>query len=271
MTSYHDPASRRLELLTSPEIAAIDKSDALVLQPIASIEQHGAHLPCATDTILAEAMTDRALARTPTGANVWRLPVISYGKSTEHLGYPGTITLSTETLLAVCNDVGRSVAASGFRKLAFVNGHGGQPQLLEVVARDIRERTGLMVFPLFPPRLGIPDGVVSSPAEARYGIHGGEIETSEVLAVAPHLVRNEHLVPGSTRVRELYDDKEFLSLEGSLPTAWLTRDLAPAGVLGDPTLATAEKGERVLTHIAERLAGALAEICALEFDIGALS
>jgi creatinine amidohydrolase len=265
MTAFHDPTSRRLELLTSPEIASIDKQDALVLQPIASIEQHGAHLPCSTDLLLAEAVTDRALAATPTSVNVWRLPAIAYGKSTEHLGYAGTITLSTETLLAVCNDVGRSIAASGFRKLAFINGHGGQPQLLEVVARDIRERTGMQVFPLFPPRLGMPAGVVSSPEEARFGVHGGEIETSEVMAVAPHLVRTEHLFPGSTRVRELFADKEHLTLEGSLPTAWLTRDLAPNGVLGDPTLASAEKGEQVLAHVTSRLAAVFAEITAFEF------
>jgi len=267
MTEFHDPVHRRLELLTSPQVAAIDKRDALVLQPIASIEQHGAHLPCSTDLLLAEATTDRALALTPASVNVWRLPAIAYGKSTEHLGYAGTITLSTETLLAVCNDVGKSVAASGFRKLAFVNGHGGQPQLLEVVARDIRERTGLQVFPLFPPRLGIPEGVVSSPEEARFGVHGGEIETSEVLAVAPHLVQTEYLVPGSTRVREIFADKVHLTLEGSLPTAWLTRDLArEGGVLGDPSLATAEKGERVLAHVTAKLAAVFAEITAFEFD-----
>ncbi len=141
-----------------------------------------------------------------------------------------------------------------------------QPQLLEVVARDIRERTGLQVFPLFPPRLDMPPGIVSSPEDARYGVHGGEIETSEVLAVAPHLVRTEHLTPGSTRVRELFADKEHLTLEGTLPTAWLTRDLAAeGGVLGDPTLATAEKGEQVLAHVTAKLAAVFAEIASFEF------
>jgi creatinine amidohydrolase len=268
MTATHVALSRRLERLTSPEVAAIDKRDAVVIQPIASIEQHGPHLPCVTDTLMAEALTDRSIACTPTSVNVWRLPVLSYGKSTEHLGYPGTITLSTETLLAVCNEVGRSVAASGFRKLVFLNGHGGQPQLLEAVSRDIRERCGLQVFPLSPYRLGFPEGIVSSSFEAEYGLHGGEMETSIIMALAPELVRTEHLVVGSNWVGETYSRLNYLSLESALPTAWLTRDVSTNGVIGDPTLATAEKGEKVLRHVTESLAGVYAEISAFEFMDG---
>jgi creatinine amidohydrolase len=263
---YHHPDRRRLDHLASTDVAAIDKSDALVLQPIGAVEQHGPHLPCATDSIVADALCDRALACTPAAVNVWRLPILSYGKSTEHLGYPGTISLSTETLLAVCNDVGRSVAASGFRKLAFVNGHGGQPQLLEVVARDIRERTGLQVFPLFPYRLAGEARAASSAEEAAYGIHGGEGETATMLAIAPALVHRDRFAPGSTRVRELYAGARYLSLEGALPTAWLTRDLAPDGVIGDPTAASAERGERALAAMAAGLAGVFAEICGFEFE-----
>ncbi|MGE0879082.1 MAG: creatininase family protein [Acidimicrobiia bacterium] len=265
MTAYHQPLQRRLELLTSPEVRAIDKASAIVVQPIASVEQHGPHLPCATDTIMAEALTDRAIALTPTHVNVWRLPVMAYGKSTEHLGYPGTITLTTETLLAVCNDIGRSVAASGFRKLVFVNGHGGQPQLLETVARDIRERYGLLVFPLTPYRLGIPDGLISSPDELNYGLHGGEMETSVLMALAPDLVRADRLVSGSTALKDIYEPLRYLSLEGALPTAWLSRDLAPNGVPGDPRLATAAKGEVMVKHWTSNLAGVFAEIAAFEF------
>ncbi len=265
MPDLHDPRTRRLAWLTGPEVAAIDKSDALVLQPIASVEQHGPHLSCWTDSLVADELCDLALAATPASVNVWRLPILAYGKSTEHLGYPGTVSLSTETLLSVCNDIGRSVAASGFRKLAFLNAHGGQPQLLEVVARDIRERTGLQVFPIFPYRLGVPDGIVSTPDEARYGVHGGELETSMVLALAPEAVRLDQFAPGGDKVRALFADAEYLTLEGALPTAWLTRDVSDSGVIGDPRAATAEKGRQILDHLAPRLAGAFAEITAFEF------
>ena len=97
----------------------------------------------------------------------------------------GTVALSAATLMGVCLDLGDSLAASGFRKLVFVNGHGGQPSLLDVVARDIRVRTGLEVFPMMPSRLGLPEGV--EPVDPEYGIHGGQIETSIVWALAPEL------------------------------------------------------------------------------------
>jgi creatinine amidohydrolase len=160
--------------------------------------------------------------------------------------------------------VGRSVARSGFRKLAFVNGHGGQPHLLEMVARDIREETDLMVFPLFPYRLGVPDGVVSSAEEEALGIHGGELETSLVLALEPESVHMDRAKSGGDRVRKLYGDLEYLTLEGALPTAWLTKDLSENGVIGDPTNASAERGERAVTHLADALSRVFAEICEFE-------
>jgi creatinine amidohydrolase len=264
MTRTHDPVQRRLAWRTSPEIEEIARSNALVLQPIASVEQHGPHLPCYTDSLVADGLVARAVALTPVDVEVWTLPVIAYGKSNEHLGFPGTISLSAETLIAVCRDVGRSVARSGFRKLAFVNGHGGQPHLLEMVARDIREETGLMVFPLFPYRLGVPEGVVSSPQEEALGIHGGELETSLVLALEPDAVHMDRAEPGNDRVRKLYGELEHLSLEGALPTAWLTRDLSENGVIGDPTQASAERGDRALAHMAEGLSRVFAEICEFE-------
>jgi creatinine amidohydrolase/Fe(II)-dependent formamide hydrolase-like protein len=264
MTRFHDPLARRLAWRTSPEVEAIDKGGALVVQPIASVEQHGPHLPCYTDSLVVDALTERAVALTPEDVEVWTLPVIAYGKSNEHLGYPGTISLSAQTLMAVCHDVGRSVARSGFRKLAFVNGHGGQPHLLEMVARDIREETGLQVFPLFPYRLGLPAGVVSSSEEEEYGIHGGEVETSLVLAVDPGAVRLDRLEPGGDRARELFGGLSYLTLEGALPTAWLTRDISPSGVIGDPTRASPERGERMLAHLAEGLAGVFSEIYSFE-------
>jgi creatinine amidohydrolase len=264
MTRTHDPVQRRLAWRTSPEVEEIARSNALVIQPIASVEQHGPHLPCYTDSLVADGLVARAVALTPVDVEVWTLPVIAYGKSNEHLGFPGTISLSAETLIAVCRDVGRSVARSGFRKLAFVNGHGGQPHLLEMVARDIREETGLMVFPLFPYRLGVPEGVVSSPDEEALGIHGGELETSLVLALEPEAVHMDRAEPGDDRVRKLYGDLEHLSLEGALPTAWLTRDLSENGVIGDPTQASAERGERALAHLADGLSRVFAEICEFE-------
>jgi creatinine amidohydrolase len=156
------------------------------------------------------------------------------------------------------------VHASGFRKLVLLNGHGGQPQVFELVGRDIRAETGMQVFPLFPYRMIPFEEVVSSTEEAKFGLHGGELETAAMLAAEPSAVHMDRLEPG-IRARELFGKLKYLSPEGTLPTSWLTRDLAPNGVVGDPTGATADQGERVLAVVAEVLAGTLVEIASFEF------
>jgi creatinine amidohydrolase/Fe(II)-dependent formamide hydrolase-like protein len=259
-------AERRLDRLSSTDIAAIDKDTAAVLWPVGAVEQHGPHLPCGTDAILAEALTLAALERSGPDVNLWLLPTLSFGRSVEHLGFPGTMSLTTDSLMAVCRDVAASVTASGFRRLVFVNGHGGQPQVLEVVARDIRIATGLMVFPVFPYRLGLPEGLATAPDELAHGIHGGELETSLLMAVAPELAHPDRFAPGGDRARELFADQTILSLEGDVPTAWVTADLSPTtGVIGDPRGASATTGRALLEHLSGRLAQAFAEIAAFSF------
>lgn len=264
----HAWRDRQLAWLTTEQIAAIDKRDALVVVPMGAVEQHGRHLPCYTDALLAEAITRRAFERTPTSVNVWSLPLVPMGKSIEHAGFPGTIALSTDTVLSVCRDIGRSVAAAGFAKLAFLNGHGGQPQLLEVAARDIRADTGLEVYPIFPYRLGLPDGLDLDPEEAAWGIHGGQIETSLVLAVAPESVRLDVAEPDGLAVRTRFAPDGVLSLEGAFPTAWLTTDLSTNGTIGDPRHADPALGQAVLEHLAQGVSRLLAEICSFCFRGG---
>ncbi|WP_291048165.1 creatininase family protein [Herbiconiux sp.] len=249
--------------LTTVEVAAIQKSDAVIVQPIGAIEQHGAHLPLVTDALVAERMTGLAIARLGEGSNVWQLPTLSYGKSTEHLGRAGTIAMSASTLIAVCLDLGRSLAASGFRKLVFVNGHGGQPGLLDVVARDIRVETGLEVFPMMPGRLGLPEGV--DPVDPDYGIHGGQIESSIVWALAPELVHMQLAVRDGAAAGDLFAGYTHLTLEGAVPTAWVTDDLSASGVLGDPTAATRELGERIVEHQSKALSEVFREISSFAF------
>lgn len=249
--------------LSTTAVEAIDKSDAVVVQPIGAVEQHGPHLPLITDALTAERISDRAIRGLPSGSNVWQLPTLAYGKSNEHLGRAGTIALSAATLMATCMDLGRSIAASGFRKLVFVNGHGGQPSLLQVVARDIRIETGLQVFPLMPGWSGHPDGVTR--VDEHYGIHGGQFETSVMLALAPELVRMELAVRDGAALRELYAQRRHLSLEGAVPTAWVTDDLSLSGVLGDATAADPEDGMRIVERQTADLAEALLEIRGFEF------
>ena len=226
----HDPGNRRLAWLTSPEVDAIPKQHAVVIQPIGATEQHGPHMACCIDAMIADTLAVRAVARCGVDVEVWLLPVQSYGRSGEHTGFAGTVSLDTTTLSLVCRDIGRSAAASGFRKLAFVNGHGGQPQLLETSARDIRAETGLQVFPLNPYQflaqsdISMPDG----------DAHAGYLETSIAMAIDPGLVRSDKLAAGGAELREAYANTKYLTFEGgAAPTAWLTRDVSPNGVIGD--------------------------------------
>lgn len=243
--------------LTGPQIG--DAAAGLVaVQPIGATEQHGPHLPVLTDTIVAESVATAAAERST--AQCALLPTLAYGRSGEHRGFPGTISLSTSTLLAVCLELGSSLVASGFAKLVFVNGHGGQPHALEVVARDIRAACGLQVFVITPMRAGAPAGW--DLVDADYGIHAGQIETAVMLALAPELVDLAAAIADGHSAHAAFTACEHLTLEGATPTAWLTEDFSSTGVLGDPRTATVELGRAVLDHWIATTATTLTEIAA---------
>ncbi|MBX3015625.1 MAG: creatininase family protein [Caldilineaceae bacterium] len=241
---------RNLTHYTWQEIAALDKQTGVVILPIGAIEQHGPHLPTITDTLQVTQVLDTTMARLPAEVRAWTLPPLNYGKSNEHTGFPGTIGLSATTLLAVLHDIADSLKAAGFRRLAFLNGHGGNLALLEVAARDIRVRTNLMCFCLQPSLFVNPPFPIT-PAEERLGFHAGELETSLMLAFAPELVQMEkavcHFAPFPATETPLF-------FFGAASTAWLSRDWSPSGVFGDATLGTAAKGAAIIDAATERLA-----------------
>jgi creatinine amidohydrolase len=250
----------RFAYLSSTQVQEL-APETLIIQPIGAIEQHGPHLPLVTDALIAETVATRAMERS--GAPAWLLPTLSYGTSGEHLGFTGTISLSTKTLMNVCLDVGRSVQRSGLQTLVFVNGHGGQPQLLELTARDIRAETGLRVFVITVGRLGLPPDV--SIADEAFGYHGGDVETSVMLSLCPEAVDMTLVQPDWLAARDAFAGMDFLTLEGAVPTAWLTRDLSDSGVLGDPRSADADRGAQIIEHWVASLAGAFDEIARFDF------
>jgi creatinine amidohydrolase len=252
-----------LARLSTADVVAIDKSDAVVIQPIGAFEQHGPHLPLDTDAFVAESLAGLAVASLPGDSNLWVLPTLRYGKSNEHAGRAGTIALSAQTLMAVLHDVGESIAASGFRKLVFVNGHGGQPQLLELVARDIRQKSGLEVFAISALHLGIPDGLELD--DEGFGVHAGQVETSLMMALDDTLVNLDVAVADGLALGTMFAGFKHLTLEGAVPTAWLTNDVSASGVLGDPRRANRELGQAVLDHLVTTLAEALLEIRSFAF------
>lgn len=244
------PDGRNFSYLSWKEIDALPRESTLLVLPTAAIEQHGHHLPLATDTLINNLLLGRALERVPAELPIYALPPVCYGKSNEHLGFPGTLSVGAQTFLAVVRDLGASVAEAGFRKLVLYNTHGGNTSLVDVLARDLRAEFGLRTFSLFGSGgLGF-EGV--SAQERTYGFHAGEIETAFLLHAAPELVRTgEYTTNYIARV----DQPELLKPEGSAANfAWLTKDIAPSGVLGDPTPATAANGEKWTNEAAKRIA-----------------
>ncbi|MBD2461118.1 creatininase family protein [Oscillatoria sp. FACHB-1407] len=243
------PPERFFPYLTWTEIQAMPhKENVVIVQPIGAIEQHGPHLPLVVDSAIATAVLGKALEQLPPEVPVYALPPLCYGKSNEHWHFPGTITLTAQTLLSVLTEVGESLYRAGFRKWVLLNAHGGQPQVIEIVARDLHQRYGdLMVFPLFVWRVPNNAADFLTPQELEYGIHAGDAETSVMLSLLPDQVKFERAV--AEYPYGLPTDS-LLSMEGQLPFAWTTRDLTKSGVLGDPTTATREKGDRILESLA---------------------
>lgn len=243
------PPDRFFAYLTWTDIQAMpDKDNVVIIQPMGAIEQHGPHLPLAVDAAIGEAVIGKALEQLPLSVPAYALPSLYYGKSNEHWHFPGNVTLSAQTLMAMLMEVGESLYRSGFRKLAFVNAHGGQPQIIEIVARDLRQRyDDFVVLPLFVWRVPNSANDLLTEKEQALGIHAGDAETSLLLSLLPDQVKMDRAV--ASYPQGLPDDS-LLSMEGNLPFAWMTRDLSPNGVLGDPTTATKEKGDRILASLA---------------------
>jgi creatinine amidohydrolase len=224
-----------------------DRANVVVLQPIGAIEQHGPHLPLIVDAAIATAVLGKALSQLESTVPAYALPPLYYGKSNEHWHFPGTITLSAQTLISLLMEVAESLYRAGFRKFVLVNAHGGQPQVLEIVARDLHQKyPDFQVFPLFVWNVPNIAAELLNPIEAQLGIHAGDAETSLLLSILPETVKMDEAVREYPRLPE----EGLLSMEGKLPFAWVTRDLSESGVLGDPMTATVEKGDRILDSLA---------------------
>ncbi|MFZ1416077.1 MAG: creatininase family protein [Defluviicoccus sp.] len=253
------------EALTSPDFAALDPATTVALLPMGAVEQHGPHLPVGTDSRICDAVVDAALARPGGSGTVLRLPTLRFGVSPEHASFAGTVSLEAEVALAVLTAVGRAVASTPVRKLILFNTHGGQPQILDLAAPRLRREAGILVVRATYFRFGTPPGLVPE-AEARYGLHGGMLETSLMLAIAPELVRAEHCRDFLSRAAELEQGCAVFRVEGATGIGWLAEDLNPHGVVGDAASASAELGRLLLDHHATALAALIADVQRLHWQ-----
>jgi creatinine amidohydrolase len=247
------PDSRNFAYLTWKQIEALPKDDTLLILPTAAIEQHGHHLPIATDTLINNLLLGHALALLPPELPIYALPNFCYGKSNEHIGFPGTMSLSASTFMAIIHDIGASVAASGFKKLVLYNTHGGNTSLDDVMARDLRADFGLRTFFLSGSGGAKFDDI--NPQERAYGFHANEFETAVLLYATPTLVHTDKYTVNY--IADINNPLPLLPENGPATFAWLTRDIAPSGVMGDPNPATAENGKKWVEQAAHKVAAAL--------------
>jgi creatinine amidohydrolase len=241
--------------LTGPESARLS-ADAVAVLPLGAIEQHGPHLPVSTDFTVAQATAAAAVAEAEVDTDVWLLPALAYTKSDEHSWSSGTLWLSWDTLMRVLVDIGNSLAASPVRRLAFLNGHGGNSALLQVACRELRRRFGFRTF-LMHPGMPVDQGGVSPAGELGMGVHGGLAETSVMLHLRPDLVHLEHAVRS---VPEKLAEYEHIGFGKRVGFGWLSDDFGTNGTIGDPTGATAELGKRSFETGVRNCAAALREI-----------
>jgi len=239
----------------------------IAVLPLAAVEQHGPHLPLGVDAYIAEAYLARVRKILPEALPATFLPVQRVGVSAEHLGYPGTLTLSAATAIKAWTEIGESLARAGLRKLLLVTSHGGNVAAMELVARDLRTRLGMLAVTVGWHRFGYPEGTFSG-EERRHGIHGGDIETSLMLAAMPDAVRTERAAQATPATVAMAHEFKWLGAYRPAGFAWMTQDLNATGAVGDATQASAAKGEAALAHGAQAFVELLREMD--RFDLARL-
>jgi len=253
---------RRLwsEMSTKDFETAIDPEHTVAILPVAAIEQHGPHLPVAVDTVICQGAVDMLIARAPADLPITILPTLPIGKSDEHLAFPGTLSLSAPTLIALWTEIAECVAAAGVRKLVLLNSHGGQVQVMDIVARDLRVRRDMFVVAASLWGVGQPPGLFAE-RELRHGIHGGGVETSMMLHLRPDLVRDDERADFAPSSIALEQAARYLRFEGSgVGFGWQTQDLHPSGAVGDALDADAGRGRQIMDHMTAGLIDLLREV-----------
>lgn len=249
---------RRWEHLRAPALAALR---GVAVLPLAAVEQHGPHLPVGTDSLITDGMLDEVARQCPPGLDLTVLPVQRVGKSNEHVWAPGTLSLAAETALATWVGIGLAVARTGCNRLILVNSHGGNVDLMSIIARELRVRAGMLAVRCQWVAFGMPAGMYSA-QETAFGIHGGDYETSLMLHFHPGLV-------DMAAARDFRSSAEHSPIPPTGPVGygWIASDLNPAGVVGEAHLATADKGRATAAHQAAGFIALARQVAAMDWPV----
>ena len=232
---------------TTRQFERLDPDAVIAVLPVAAIEQHGPHLPVSTDFSIMQGMLETVFAMLPDSLDARFLPVQAVGKSNEHIRFPGTLTIGATTLVDHWCDLGASVARAGVRKLVIVNSHGGNEEVMGIIAREMRVRHDMLAVKTSWMRFGVPDGLYGE-TEQKYGIHGGDREASLMLHFRPDLVDMAAARDFPSRVVDAEGAFCHMRHTGTHAFAWVAGDLNAAGTVGEAARATAEKGRLTAEH-----------------------
>ena len=261
--------SRRWAEVSARDFSLAQRSglaaQTVAVLPVGAVEQHGPHLPLSVDTALADGILAAALPQVAHDVPVLVLPTQSIGLSLEHQDYAGTLGLSPTTLLALWTELGACVARAGIRKLLIFNAHGGNVSSMDIVARQLRMQCGLLVYHCSWFNLPQPKGVneAFSAHEHRFGVHGGETETSMMLHLAPDLVRMPYAQNFASTSEERAQRFPILGNGKSAKLGWAMQDYNPLGAAGNAAAADAQRGQALVEGAATSLAQLLEEMHAL--------
>jgi len=251
--------------LTTAELRSLDRERLIAVLPVAAIEQHGPHLPLDVDARINEGLIAGMLARAPADLPVLVLPMQAVGWSDEHAGFPGTLSVSAETLTRSWYEICAGVARAGVRRLVIFNSHGGQTEILKIVIRRLRIDFGMLAVGLNWFALAETAEMFDAD-ECAHGIHAGAIETSLMLHFCPGSVREAAVRDFPSSALDMKREFKRLGATGKVPFGWETQDLNPAGAVGNPQNASVEKGAAVAVQVIERFLEVLDDVRRFDLD-----